>query len=381
MRRIVTFRLLWPVAPAALLVAALACNLSTGGGGGGGLTVEITSPESGSSVPLNQPVSISCAASDPGGPGVARVEVLVNGEVVASEEPPGGPQASFAVETLWTPTAGGRTVITAIAYRQDGTASEPASVVLTVEGEGSGESSPQEGEQPAGEEAQVAVQGRVTTRANIRSGPGPLCPIIGFADKDTVINLLEYSRDQLWFKTDYPGEDQIGWIYTGVVTPLGDTSLIPISDAVGCAGCGDGVCEEGESCYACPEDCGECCGNGVCEPDYGEDCATCEADCGPCCGNGVCEADRGEDCTTCEEDCGPCPPVCGNGVVEAGEQCEQDADCGGSLERCVDCVCVYVAPVCGNGIVEPGEECEQDSDCGEGYWCDATHCICREIVY
>jgi hypothetical protein len=56
--------------------------------------------------------------------------------------------------------------------------------------------------------------------------------------------------------------------------------------------CGNGICEVGESCSLCPEDCkctsGYECLEGVCLPK-------------PICGNGICE--RGEDSTNCPEDC------------------------------------------------------------------------------
>jgi alpha-amylase len=47
------------------------------------------------------------------------------------------------------------------------------------------------------------------------------------------------------------------------------------------APCGDGICETGESCSYCPQDCGECpppvCGDGICEE--GESFTTCPDDC------------------------------------------------------------------------------------------------------
>jgi hypothetical protein len=56
--------------------------------------------------------------------------------------------------------------------------------------------------------------------------------------------------------------------------------------------CGNGICEVGESCSLCPEDCkcasGYECIEGTCLPK-------------PICGNGICE--RGEDSTNCPEDC------------------------------------------------------------------------------
>jgi hypothetical protein len=107
------------------------------------------------------------------------------------------------------------------------------------------------------------------------------------------------------------------------------------------------------------------CGNGVC--DYNESYSTCALDCDPICGNGIREA--GEQCDkddfnglTCQNyslpfgelectancmiDSSECyGPVCGNDLCEQGETvhtCPQD--CGG--------------PVCGNTIIEAGEECD-----------------------
>ena len=50
--------------------------------------------------------------------------------------------------------------------------------------------------------------------------------------------------------------------------------------------CGDGICNNGESCSSCSSDCGSCpaptpyCGDGIC--NNGETCATCPSDCGTC---------------------------------------------------------------------------------------------------
>lgn len=51
-------------------------------------------------------------------------------------------------------------------------------------------------------------------------------------------------------------------------------------------------------------------------------------------------------------------PVCGNGLIEAGEQCDgDDAVCGPTAICSDQCLCVY-QPICGNGIVDPGEQCD-----------------------
>jgi len=156
--------------------------------------------------------------------------------------------------------------------------------------------------------------------------------------------------------------------------------------------CGDGVCDAGEDAASCPEDCLPVCGNGVLEP--GEQCddgnttggdgcsATCKIE--SFCGDGLCQ--RGEDALSCPEDC---LPVCGNGVLEPGEQCDDgnttkgdgcsatcqvESFCGNGLcETGEDpLTCPQDCPgVCGNGVLEPGEQCD-DANTKNGDGCSAT---------
>ena len=51
------------------------------------------------------------------------------------------------------------------------------------------------------------------------------------------------------------------------------------------------------------------------------------------------------------------PDVCGNGKLEAGEQCDD-----GNLAAGDGCTSSCQSEICGNGIADPGEEC----DCGDG---------------
>jgi hypothetical protein len=117
--------------------------------------------------------------------------------------------------------------------------------------------------------------------------------------------------------------------------------------------CGDNVCNNGETCLNCEQDCGRCdtCGDGYC--NYGETCNTCEEDCGSCpgCGDGYCSAS--EDCLICEEDCGECD-TCGDGVCSADEDCLLcQEDCG-------------ICDDCGDGYCTGEESCDTcSSDCGE----------------
>ncbi len=139
-------------------------------------------------------------------------------------------------------------------------------------------------------------------------------------------------------------------------------------------GCGDGVCEAGEDCHNCYEDCmgGEImenvCGNGVCEAASGEDCRSCPDDCAGkqngkpskqfccgldvgcddqrctsegfacsealvvsyCCGDGICEGI--EDSVNCELDCGP-PVKC----WPKGAVCSTADDC--CSQKCAGRIC------------------------------------------
>jgi cysteine-rich repeat protein len=126
--------------------------------------------------------------------------------------------------------------------------------------------------------------------------------------------------------------------------------------------CGDGTCNNGETCSTCSDDCGSCspsayCGDGTC--NNGETCSTCSDDCGSCspsayCGDGTCN--NGEDCSSCPTDCGTCDK-CGDGRCNNGETCSTcDTDCGcASNEVCQGGSCVAL---CGNGIINAGEDCD-----------------------
>ena len=148
----------------------------------------------------------------------------------------------------------------------------------------------------------------------------------------------------------------------------------------GCGGCpepdpfcGDLSCNGDEDCGSCAKDCacaaGQLCDAGVC------------VDCVPNCDGLDCGDDGcGGSCGECgdEEECqdglciGPCLATCD------GLDCGDDG-CGGSCgeceddEECVDGACESVA-MCGNGVIDAGEECEVDGDCAVSAVC--TDCAC-----
>lgn len=170
---------------------------------------------------------------------------------------------------------------------------------------------------------------------------------------------------------------------TGGTVSCTPACTLDFSACTGCSVCdNDGVCEVGEDCGNCANDCpsgsGASCGNGVCEIGNGEDCLSCAADCagvqggkpgnryccgdgagtnpvdcadarctssgfqcsagasgGWCCGDGICEG--GESGLNCAIDCGA-PPMC----VPLGSPCATTGDCctgkckgaGGGAKTC-----------------------------------------------
>ena len=72
-------------------------------------------------------------------------------------------------------------------------------------------------------------------------------------------------------------------------------------------------------------------------------------------------------------------PVCGDGIVDPGEQCDDGAANGTAGDGCTaSCTFVSSGPVCGNGIVENGEQCDHGANNGQaGDTCTAT---CQNVV-
>ncbi|MDQ5970979.1 MAG: hypothetical protein QG603_756 [Patescibacteria group bacterium] len=90
-----------------------------------------------------------------------------------------------------------------------------------------------------------------------------------------------------------------------------------------------------------------------------------------CCYDGICNDT--ESCTSCSDDCGTCP-VCGNGVPESGEQCDD-----GNLDNTDACLNSCLNWSCGDGYVRAGTETCDDGNilveaCGDGIKQNGTYC-------
>jgi hypothetical protein len=116
-----------------LLLAVLACGPLMGGDS---VTVSITSPDSGSTVSVGESVRISSTASADAG--VARVELLIDGEVVSEIEPPAGTPPTFPLRQSWVPLEEGEVTVSVVAYDAEGQASDPAAIRLNVVGSAAG---------------------------------------------------------------------------------------------------------------------------------------------------------------------------------------------------------------------------------------------------
>lgn len=166
--------------------------------------------------------------------------------------------------------------------------------------------------------------------------------------------------------------------------------------------CGDAVCETGEGCSTCPQDCGgPCCGQGVCDSELGEDKCSCPEDCGlPCegrecgddgCGGSCGTCDDDEPCTqdeSCDPETGQCEYTALDGVAcEDGNLCTSTDECvlgscvPGITKNCEDATpctkdeeCNPVTGLCVKGLAD-GIPCDNADPCTVGDFCSGGSCV------
>ena len=149
----------------------------------------------------------------------------------------------------------------------------------------------------------------------------------------------------------------------------------------------DSDIEETPSSYACP--CGHpVCGNGVIDP--GEECDDANTDRGDGCSD-VCSVEEGWTCSL-EEENRECVPVCGDSLLVADEQCDDgntvgmdgcDAEC--RVEDGWECAApagaqAVCSVVCGQGRRNAGKECVQHSLCTLAHCCQSSWLLSQCLV-
>jgi len=209
------------------------------------------------------------------GPDLARVAIQVDGEIIGEAvQPQLGSAQTLTINNGWPAAGIGEHVISAVATRADGTSSDPVSVTINVVGSdvvsadeddeatentlptstptqtNSDQGGAQGGDtQPTQPTAPTSApptevpptatpapptatptpavpQVRVTTGANVRSGPGVnFDPPIGSLAGGATADVLAVHTSGTWYKIEYYNGE--GWISSTVVEVTGDISGLP----------------------------------------------------------------------------------------------------------------------------------------------------------
>lgn len=251
-----------------LMLALSSCNLLNQPGGGltvisGPPVVRLASPLPNATYLDGVSVNIQAQVTN-AGEDIDRVEVVVDGAIIATQQQPNPSGApAFTVSQSWKAAGVGQHSISVTAFRADGSSSTPATVNVSVVGQGttpspapttasSGGNEP--GSQSAGSSDNAAPTNPPATATNapptnpppptnsptpgkpvatfnqgvnVRSGPGTVFnpPIGAFAANQTA-DVLAKSPDGTWFKVRYYNAE--GWVFGQLLTVSGDVTSLPV---------------------------------------------------------------------------------------------------------------------------------------------------------
>jgi uncharacterized protein YraI len=166
-------------------------------------SIVIDGPPSGAQVPMGEDVFIQSTAT--GEDGVMRIDLMVDGAVVRTDGTPDGTsQPQFSLLQLWQPTAMGEHTVVVTAYTEDGTASQPATILVNVT------EAPAEGAAEASAGA-TACTARSSTRLAVREGPGLNYSPRGELQMGQEVDVTGKNDDNSWLQIDFDGAE--GWVY------------------------------------------------------------------------------------------------------------------------------------------------------------------------
>ncbi len=237
-----------------VLMLLAACNLTASPGPqvqeiSGPPQVQILSPMPNSTylegVAVNVQVQVRNAGAD-----LARVDFSVDNQVLDSQASPNSDgAATFIASSSWTASGAGSHLLSVIAARSDGSSSAPASVTVTVIGQGglSGAQGPGDGpaETEGGDQAQEPEEApppeaptdvpeptsdlpmaRVLRGAYVRAGPDTrFAPPIGSIGAGDQVELLAVNIHKTWYKIKYYNGE--GWVFGSLLDISGDIDDLP----------------------------------------------------------------------------------------------------------------------------------------------------------
>lgn len=248
-----------------MLLVLAGCTLPTAEGDSdsaveGAPVVQIAAPQPNATYLEDVSVNIQAAVSN-AGTDISRVEITVDGDVIADLQSPNASGARFFTVTQTWPAAGlGTHTLAVTAYRGDGSSSVPQSVTINVvepqlvqdtpPTDENGQDTnapvddptpteqvepptdapptdiPEPTEPPAPPTSSVPMA-RFTTGINVRSGPGTnFNPPIGQFAANTSAEILAVNPAGSWFKVRY-GSTGEGWVFAQLVEVEGDITSLP----------------------------------------------------------------------------------------------------------------------------------------------------------